>query len=153
MKYKDIEICLASMQNEAKLFSRREFLKTGAALSVGFFMFNMPLNTFIDHSKTIMRPKRNPHVAWKKDEDAVIIFSPAGAYTLNRTGSEIWELCDDKHTIIEISKIISDRFQVEEKACVGDLVKFMRNLENKGLIFLTTNPLELIFHILINSII
>ncbi|MFQ6056468.1 MAG: PqqD family protein, partial [Methanosarcinales archaeon] len=53
---------------------------------------------------------------------------------LNKTGSGIWELCDGKHSVLEISRAIMDKFHIDEQTCLLDTIEFLTSLKRYGLI-------------------
>ena len=50
-------------------------------------------------------------------------------YTLNETGSRIWELIDGQHTLREIRDIIAQEYEVTPEEAEADLAEFMAYLE------------------------
>jgi hypothetical protein len=50
-------------------------------------------------------------------------------YTLNETGSRIWELIDGQHTLKEIRDIIVQEYDVTPEETEADLVELMAYLE------------------------
>lgn len=50
-------------------------------------------------------------------------------YTLNETGSRIWELIDGQHTLREIQDIIVQEYDVTPEEAEADLAEFMAYLE------------------------
>lgn len=68
---------------------------------------NIPINILKNHLDTITEwtiPYRIQNLEWKKENNIVSISTPTGECTLNKTGSGIWELCDCKHRVFEISR-------------------------------------------------
>ena len=49
-------------------------------------------------------------------------------YTLNETGSRIWELIDGQHTLREIRDIIVQEYEVTPEEAETDLAEFMAYL-------------------------
>jgi len=50
-------------------------------------------------------------------------------YTLNETGSRIWELIDGQHSLREIRDIIVREYDVKPEEAEADLAEFMAYLE------------------------
>jgi hypothetical protein len=50
-------------------------------------------------------------------------------YTLNETGSRIWELIDGQHTLREIRDTIVQEYEITPKEAEADLTEFMAYLE------------------------
>jgi hypothetical protein len=50
-------------------------------------------------------------------------------YTLNETGSRIWELIDGQHTLREVRDVIVQEYDVTPEEAEADLVELMAYLE------------------------
>jgi len=55
---------------------------------------------------------------------------------LDAPGSRIWELCDGKHTIVEIAKIMHNEFKEELEPVLPRVIKFLELLLKRNLIVL-----------------
>jgi hypothetical protein len=53
---------------------------------------------------------------------------------LDPPGSRIWELCDGKHTIVEIAKIMQKEFKEELEPVLPRVIKFLEMLLKRNLI-------------------
>ena len=82
--------------------------------------------------------KRNPEMlASEIDGEKVMMSMDKGDYFgLNTVGSRIWELIEDE---IEVNGLIDkmlDEFDVEASECKADLIGFLNELNEKGLIII-----------------
>jgi hypothetical protein len=55
---------------------------------------------------------------------------------LDRPGSRIWELCDGKHTVLDIARIMNKEFQEDMEPVLPRVIKFMELLLKRNLISL-----------------
>ncbi len=71
-------------------------------------------------------------------ENEAVILTPQDSmiHTLNRVGSRVWELADGTKTIEKIGTMISDEFEVDKATAQVDIVEFIGELQNKGMITL-----------------
>jgi hypothetical protein len=58
-------------------------------------------------------------------------------YTLNEVGSIVWELIDGKKQVKEISEHIIKSFKVSKEEAEEDLIDFIKQLEEIGLVNLS----------------
>jgi pyrroloquinoline quinone biosynthesis protein D len=58
------------------------------------------------------------------------------ASALNRTATEIWELCDGTKTIRAIVRALSRRYDVDEAYLLADVLAAVTMFRNKGLVVL-----------------
>lgn len=79
---------------------------------------------------------RNESVVWRKlDGKAVIIGADAqSVYTLNKTATRIWELCDGNKTIDEIAADICEKFDVTSEEAQADVRDTIMKFEKMKLI-------------------
>ncbi len=63
-----------------------------------------------------------------------IILSSGKMHALNVLGTEIWKLCDGK-TGEEIISILSDGFDVEREVLEKDVIAFLEDLKELGLVY------------------
>jgi hypothetical protein len=68
------------------------------------------------------------HVIWRRIGDDIVVIKDDGLSThvLNKTAACIWEMCDGKAGIDEITTRLCDRFEVsfeQARADVSDTVK------------------------------
>jgi pyrroloquinoline quinone biosynthesis protein D len=58
-----------------------------------------------------------------------VLLYPEGAVLLNDTGAAILELCDGTHTVAQIVKILSDRYQADVTTDVAEYLALMAGRE------------------------
>jgi pyrroloquinoline quinone biosynthesis protein D len=58
-----------------------------------------------------------------------VLLYPEGAVLLNDTGAAILELCDGRHTVREISRILTDRYNTDVSADVSEYLAGMAERE------------------------
>jgi len=82
-----------------------------------------------------MKPKRNPDVAEKLGRITLLFDMTAGRlYELNETGRLLWSLCDGKHDIDDMARIIVQQFEVSNDDIEQDILSFLQNLRELNLI-------------------
>lgn len=55
-------------------------------------------------------------------------------FTLNETGSAIWQWIDGKRSVDQIVHAVADEFEVTDAEAIRDLLAFLSGLEQAGLI-------------------
>jgi len=60
--------------------------------------------------------------------------------TLNETGSRIWELIADSHTIATVAETIAREFDVSAEQARDDALTFLGNLLERGMITVDDTP-------------
>lgn len=87
-------------------------------------------------------PSRNPDAAWRViDKEAVVVTPAEGLVRVfNETGARIWELAEGNRSIGEIGSEISSECDVSEPEAVSDVVAFVRDCEQKGLMVVRDEP-------------
>ena len=58
-----------------------------------------------------------------------VLLYPEGAVLLNDTGAAILELCDGSHTVSQIAKILSERYQTDVMTDVAEYLRLMAERE------------------------
>lgn len=100
----------------------------------------------------LMHPIRNCNVAWALNKDGFVqlkiirkgllfkflktILNLPEELTidLDEIGYEVWELCDGKHTIFDISNRLSQKFGEKAEPLYPRLIKFLKMLKENNLI-------------------
>jgi hypothetical protein len=87
------------------------------------------------------QPKKQDSFVSRKVADEVIIVpvrSNLGdldaIYTLNEVAGRIWELIDGKATLSQISRIVSQEYDISPTLAEGDVIEFLDTLEGAGLV-------------------
>ena len=85
-----------------------------------------------DHS---IVPRRSKVDEFMSDGEC-LLYSPARdqASVLNRTGTEIWELCDGSRSIGAIARTLAVRYGVDEGLLVDDIAAAVSMLRERGLV-------------------
>jgi hypothetical protein len=87
-----------------------------------------------------MNPAQVPTISstliWRELDDGTVIVTPdeGKVRVLNRTGTAIWLMIDGSHSLVDITKYISQEFEVSKKEASGDVDDFLTDLTRKGLI-------------------
>ena len=71
-----------------------------------------------------------------------LLYSPARdqASVLNRTGTEIWELCDGSRSIGTIARTLAARYGVDEGLLVDDIMTAVSMFRERGLVEVNGAP-------------
>lgn len=79
---------------------------------------------------------RNDDIAWRVIDGEALVVSPKDSlvYPLNEVATRIWELFDGKRNICEITSIIREEFEVDNKTAQDDIVDFVEGLLKAGLV-------------------
>jgi hypothetical protein len=68
-------------------------------------------------------------------EEAVMMSIAKGQYYgLNAVASRIWELLDKPQSIAELCTQLSEEFEVDAQTCEAEVLKFVEDLIDNGLI-------------------
>jgi Coenzyme PQQ synthesis protein D (PqqD) len=68
-------------------------------------------------------------------EEAVLMSVTAGRYYgLNAVASRIWELLETPKTIAQLCAQICEEFEVDAQTCMSEVLKFVQNLIDNGLV-------------------
>jgi hypothetical protein len=68
-------------------------------------------------------------------EEVVMMSVPAGRYYgLNAVASRIWELLETPKTIAQVCAQISEEFEVDAQTCEAEVLKFVRDLLDNGIV-------------------
>jgi hypothetical protein len=69
------------------------------------------------------------------DGEAVLLHLTSGTYfTLNETGTFVWNLLEREHTLAQLLEALVGAFDVEREAARRDLVELLEDLVARGLI-------------------
>lgn len=100
-------------------------------------------------------PVRNPKLEWKRTVDGKIIVvlrrrndwlgKLVGALFCvpemrevvlsDRIGTEVWEMCDGKHTIERMTSRIARKYRLTEREAEASLITFLNRMARRGMIF------------------
>ena len=74
-------------------------------------------------------------VSGNMDGEVVMLSLQRGEYFgLDKIGSRIWELIEHTVKVDEVRIILLDEYEVDEETCLKDLIEFLDDLQNKGLV-------------------
>jgi len=81
-------------------------------------------------------PKLSEGVLVRSEDFGCLVFNPKTDTVIqtNSVGAEIFRSSDGRHTISEISKLIADKFEVEDKVARKDTEVFLLKLVELDLI-------------------
>jgi hypothetical protein len=71
------------------------------------------------------------------DETVILNLANGTYYSLDRLGTVIWELVQYPTTVADVYAELMARFDVEPERCRAELMDFLWNLEQNGLIHVT----------------
>ena len=87
----------------------------------------------IDFSTTVKQA--NDQVSCSLNEEIAILNLNSGIYYgLEHVGGVIWEQLKEKKTVKELCRIVTEQFDVAEDECASDVIDFLNNLANVGLV-------------------
>ena len=70
-------------------------------------------------------------------DDVIALDEHAGLYyAMNSPGARIWELVDQPVTVATVCEVISREFAVSDNMCFNDVVEFLAEMRDRGLITL-----------------
>lgn len=83
-----------------------------------------------------MKYQRNPKIVFSILDSDYCLFNPENAqyFSLNSTGSFIWDLLEDSIEFDFILEKILSNFEVSEKICREEIQSFLYEINNKGMI-------------------
>ncbi|HDN65918.1 MAG TPA: PqqD family protein [Methanosarcinales archaeon] len=84
-------------------------------------------------------PARSDDLVWRMVDGEVVILTTDGneVHTLNRVGSEIWDLSDGTKNLEEIASLICERFEVSSEESCADALEFAEELSLKNILQVT----------------
>jgi len=76
------------------------------------------------------------NIIWRRIGDDVVIIKDDGLAThvLNKTAAYIWELCDGKRGIDDITASLCERYDVSPEEARADIMETIVNLTKAGVI-------------------
>ena len=93
-------------------------------------LLNDPSNTY---------PIKSKNVAWNVlDGESVVLNLHSGVYfTLDMTGTAVWERIDGATSLEEIGRGLCEQFEVTSEQAQRDLLELTRTLLDEGLVRVT----------------
>lgn len=82
-----------------------------------------------------MVPRRSKVDEFVADGEC-LLYSPArdAAIVLNRSSTEIWELCDGSRSIRSIARMLGERYGVDEELLLDDILAAVSMFREHGLV-------------------
>jgi hypothetical protein len=81
------------------------------------------------------KPRKKMDVAEKIGKGALILDMTGGhLYELNEIGRIVWSLCDGKHSIDDMVKTISNKYDTSDVKIYEDVTSFLKRLADLNLI-------------------
>jgi hypothetical protein len=77
-----------------------------------------------------------PEVAAREIDDGAVLvnMTSGGCFELNRIGSEIWKLLQEKRSLASICDSLSARYPVEPEVLASDVESLIESLVRAGLV-------------------
>ena len=82
-------------------------------------------------------PSRSPSVVTRKTGNEYVlvpvtnnIADMTSVYTLNETGTFIWELIDGKKSVEDLIKAVIDKYDIDKETATRDVFSFIDNMSN-----------------------
>ena len=86
-------------------------------------------------------PRHRPVEAFASDGESLLYSATRDeASALNRTATEIWELCDGTMTIGAIARALGERYGVDEAHLLDDVMAAIAALSTRGLVDVSGDP-------------
>ena len=88
------------------------------------------------------RPRQRPGFSAFTVADELLLLAPEGgeAHALNASGALLWQLCDGRHTLLDMLRELRSRFDGDDVAMLADLTEALFRFHRLGLIELATVP-------------
>ena len=74
------------------------------------------------------------HKAWLRIIARVFSLPDKRVIVLDDVGSYVWQLCDGKKSLSQISKQVSDKYNLTVKEAEMSLIEYLRTLGKRGII-------------------
>ncbi|MCL2431668.1 PqqD family protein [Candidatus Bathycorpusculum sp.] len=81
------------------------------------------------------KEKFGSELLWRKEEDKHILLARHDMYVLNKFSREVLDYCDGTKTILDIARIISNKYGVVLEEAIEKIIKFLKYMSEKELIF------------------
>jgi hypothetical protein len=83
-------------------------------------------------------PRQNPETAARTIDEALYILhaETSDLHALNDVGARIWELLDGERNVAAIAATIEGEYEVDQAQAEADVIAFLDELVEKGLVLL-----------------
>jgi myo-inositol-1-phosphate synthase len=80
--------------------------------------------------------KKNPDIACSKldDEEVLLNVETGDYYTLNNTGSVLWEMLDSAKNVSELVDSFAKRYALDKDKAEVDVLRLLNDLAAEGLV-------------------
>lgn len=79
--------------------------------------------------------KNDDMVSGEVDDEFVMMSIESGKYhLLNETGSRIWELLDEPHTVAELCTILIGEYKISPEICQKQVMDFVSQLISRKIV-------------------
>jgi predicted aldo/keto reductase-like oxidoreductase len=68
------------------------------------------------------------------EEIAILNLDKAVYFGLEGVGAQIWQALEEPRSVEELCKLIVDGFEVDPEQCQSDVLKFLHNMQQAGLV-------------------
>jgi hypothetical protein len=87
---------------------------------------------------------RSGKTAWQIVQEKVVVVTPETKkiHILYGSGSRIWQYLDKPKDLRQILKALCDEYDVNHQQAEKDIKEFIRQLNDKGIVFLKTREKE-----------
>ena len=81
-------------------------------------------------------PMKSPDVVIRKETKEALLFNPQDGNILcvNATGILIWDLCDGSRSKTDITREITEKYEVPLEKAEEDCQRFLKEMEEAGFI-------------------
>ena len=85
---------------------------------------------------TLITRDQTPVTADMDGELVMMSIERGNYYGLGEVGSEIWRLLETPLRVSELTHILQEQYEVDATTCSADIITFLEQLHNEGLITL-----------------
>jgi hypothetical protein len=83
---------------------------------------------------TVVKQSKHQVFCNLDDEVAILNLKSTLYFGLDEVGAYIWQALSEPRAVNELCKVVLDQFDVEEARCNTDVLKFLTDLDQAGLI-------------------
>ncbi len=87
-----------------------------------------------DNGTPVLINQNVAYASLSDDEAAVLNVESREFFTLNATGKTIMQALEDGSDLADIVSRVASNFEVSEESCRGDVVAFLKSLEQAGIV-------------------
>lgn len=89
-------------------------------------------------------PSHHPDTAGRVLDGEAVVVTPADSrmHTMNEVGTWLWTHADGSRSVDQLAEALVEDFEVDLETARRDLVAFVEDLEQKGILVLSDAPRE-----------